>query len=213
MTFKNNSLFLILSCLMFFSNVHADSVKPIIEGNPEAKISVIMYDKLFECGGTEATFFQDSCDFFIQNIYPQIKNEFIDPGIISFEIRPHMLFDPSDLHVARITHCSNDGKSDIYHLLRKYGNEWRDSYRVLREMDRKLKGILSNLLSNQQYDSCSYDKKLSNHIENSFKEGSEKYILDINPTIIINGEKFSNDNHFWYGYNFDEIKNKINSLR
>ena len=68
--FKNmkNILFkiLVLLCLSTFCN--ASEIKKISEGNIDAKIKIIVYESL-TCS---------HCADFHKNVYPELKNEFID---------------------------------------------------------------------------------------------------------------------------------------
>ena len=52
-------------------------INPIYEGNPDAKIELIIYESL-TCG---------HCADFHKNVYPDLKKNFIDKGLANIEFR------------------------------------------------------------------------------------------------------------------------------
>ena len=105
------SILLILICLIPQSS--SAEVKPIVEGNIEAKIKIIVYESL-TCS---------HCANFHKNVYPSLKKDFIDSGKIYIEFRNFPL-DLAAFNASKVAHCKNDGKPDLLHLLYKNQNEW-----------------------------------------------------------------------------------------
>ena len=66
---------LVLLCLSTFCN--ASEIKKISEGNIDAKIKIIVYESS-TCS---------HCADFHKNVYPELKNEFIDTGLVLIEFR------------------------------------------------------------------------------------------------------------------------------
>ena len=54
---------------------YAETIKPIIDGNNNAKIKLVVYESL-TCS---------YCANFHKNVYPELRKNFIDEGIISIE--------------------------------------------------------------------------------------------------------------------------------
>ena len=107
-------IFIILIFLSnFFPTNSSENVKKIIEGNQNASIKLIVYESL-TCG---------SCAYFHKNIYPQLKENFIDSNKISLEFRNFPL-DMAALNASIISHCRNDGSSEILHFLFKEQVKW-----------------------------------------------------------------------------------------
>ena len=52
---------------------YAETIKPIIDGNSNAKIKLVVYESL-TCS---------YCANFHKNVYPELKKNFVDKGIIS----------------------------------------------------------------------------------------------------------------------------------
>ena len=82
------------------------NLKAIFEGSHEAKIHLIVYESL-TCS---------HCANFHKNVYPDLKKNFIDKGLVKIEFRNFPL-DMAALNASKIAHCKNDGKSDILHIL------------------------------------------------------------------------------------------------
>ena len=101
--------------IIFFttSAISEDEIKRIYEGSPDAKIQLIVYESL-TCS---------HCADFHNNVYPKLKENFIDQGHVKIEFRNFPL-DMAALNASKIAHCKNDGKSDILHFLFKKQKEW-----------------------------------------------------------------------------------------
>ena len=54
---------------------YAETINPIIDGNSNAKIKLVVYESL-TCS---------YCANFHKNVYPELKKNFIDEGFISIE--------------------------------------------------------------------------------------------------------------------------------
>ena len=77
---KKIALLLFIIIIGFSANVYADSsekIKRISEGKEDAKITIITYESL-TCG---------HCADFHNNVYPDLKKEFIDTGLVKIEFR------------------------------------------------------------------------------------------------------------------------------
>ena len=99
--------------LFFTSSVFSENkINLIYEGNPNAKVKLIIYESL-TCG---------HCADFHKNVYPDLKKNFIDKGLIKVEFRSFPL-DMAALNASKIAHCRNDGDSKILHFLFKKQNE------------------------------------------------------------------------------------------
>ena len=68
----------------------------ISEGNKDAKIEIIVYESL-TCG---------HCASFHTDVYPGLKEEFIDTGLAKIEFR-HFPLDYAALQAAKLSQCQN----------------------------------------------------------------------------------------------------------
>ena len=107
---------ILLKALFIFiisiSNLFGE-IKPIIDGNRDAKISLIIFESL-TCS---------HCASFHKNIYPKLKEDFLDKGHASIEFRSFPL-DMAAFNASKIAHCKNDGNSKILHYLYENQSNW-----------------------------------------------------------------------------------------
>ena len=101
-------LVLILSIIFFYiGSVQGEiKIKSLSKGNVDAKVSLIVYESL-TCG---------HCAAFHKKVYPKLKKDFIDAGLVKIEFRSFPL-DLAALNASKIAHCKNDGNSDLLHYL------------------------------------------------------------------------------------------------
>ena len=100
-------LFIIFSC--FSTNLFAEdsqSIKRISVGEKNAKITIIAYESL-TCG---------HCADFHKNVYPGLKKDFIEKGLVRIEFR-HFPLDIAAFNASKIGQCRNDGNADVLNIL------------------------------------------------------------------------------------------------
>ncbi len=171
---------LAIFCIIFFStSVFSDTkINPIYEGNLDAKIQLIIYESL-TCS---------HCADFHNEVYPELKKDFINKGFVKIEFRSFPL-DLAALNASKIAHCRNDGKSDILHFLFKNQKKWAKGS-TIDEINLKLKKILDNEKFRIDIDKCINNKKIEDHILEDRIEAVKKFKLNATPTLIINNKKF-----------------------
>ena len=169
--------------IIFFSNsAFADAkINPIYEGNSDAKIQLIIYESL-TCG---------HCADFHNNVYPDLKENFINTGLVKIEFRNFPL-DLAALNASKIAHCKNDGDSKILHFLFKNQNEWIGGASTIKEINKNLKKYVKESMTfyNIQWENCINDKEIEDHILEDRIEAVKKFKLNATPTLIINNKKF-----------------------
>ena len=99
--------------LNLFAQQIVNSIKRISEGEKRAKITIIAYESL-TCS---------HCADFHKNVYPELKKDFIDKGLVKIEFR-HFPLDIAAFNASKIGQCNNDGKSDIMHILYSGQKKW-----------------------------------------------------------------------------------------
>ena len=188
-----NLLFLII--FFICSNSIADNkIIPIIEGNANAKVKILVYESL-TCS---------HCANFHKDVYPQLKEEFLDKGLASIEFRNFPL-DIAALNASKLAHCKNDGKSKILHFLYLKQTEWIEG-NTIEELNSNLKEIIKDQNFGLDYEKCIADKKVEDHILEDRIEGAKKFEINATPTIIINDKKFEKT------LNFKNLKKAIEKL-
>ena len=192
-------IFLALNILVLsFSNQliadTSNSIKRIYEGNKDAKITIITYESL-TCG---------HCADFHKDIYPQLKKEFIDTGLVKIEFR-HFPLDMAALNASKIAQCNNNGKSDLLHFLFSNQKKW-----VIGETVENANENLKKLLKDENilidFEECTNNKNIEDYVLNDRIEGVKKFKINATPTIIINNKKFEKS------LNYKNLKKTIEKL-
>jgi protein-disulfide isomerase len=174
-----STLFIIF--LIFFSKAFAaenEIVKRITEGEESAKITIIAYESL-TCG---------HCANFHKDIYPELKKEFIDKGLVKIEFR-HFPLDLTAFNASKIAQCNNDGNSNILNTLFSGQKKWARG-KTPEETKGYLKKFLEDENINVDFEKCLNDKATEDYILNDRIEGVKEFEVNATPTIIINDKKF-----------------------
>ena len=165
--------------IFFATSAFSDTkINPIYEGNPDAKIQLIVYESL-TCS---------HCADFHKNVYPDLKENFIDKGLAKIEFRSFPL-DIASLNASKIAHCKNDGKSDILHFLFENQKLWAKGNEI-EEVNYNLKKVFDTEKYGINIDKCINNKKVEDHILEDRIEAVKKFKLNATPTLIINNKKF-----------------------
>ena len=176
-------IFLVLTILFlsFSTKTIADtsnSIQQIYEGNEDAKVTIITYESL-TCG---------HCADFHKNVYPKLKKEFIDTGLVKIEFR-HFPLDMAAFNASKIAQCSNNGKSDLLHFLFLNQKKW-----VIGETVEAINENLKKFLKDENividFEKCTNNKNIEDYVLNDRIEGAKKFKVNATPTIIINNKKF-----------------------
>ena len=192
-------IFLALAVLVltFSTQIIADtsnSIQRIYEGNKDAKVTIITYESL-TCG---------HCADFHKNVYPQLKKEFIDAGLVKIEFR-HFPLDMAALNASKIAQCNNDGKSDLLHFLFSNQKKWAIGETV-ETANENLKKLLKDENIVIDFEKCTNNKKIEDYVLNDRIEGVKKFKVNATPTIIINNKKFDKS------LNYKNLKKLIEKL-
>ena len=181
----------------FTSNVLAENnqlIKRISEGEESAKITIITYESL-TCG---------HCADFHKNVYPSIKKDFIDKGLVKIEFR-HFPLDIAAFNASKIGQCNNDGKSEVLHTLFLGQKKWAQG-KSPEEATSYLKKFLKDEGVKVDFEKCLNDKAIEDFVLNDRIEGVKKFKVNATPTIIINGKKFEK------ALNYKNIKKYLEKL-
>jgi len=159
-------------------------VKTISDGNVDAKIKIIVFESL-TCS---------HCANFHKNVYPGLKEEFIDKGLVYIEFKNFPL-DMAAMNASKIAHCRNDGNSEILHYLFDNQEQWVKG-KTIEELNKNIKILIEKSDFNLDVDVCLSNKEAEDHILEDRIEGAKKFKIDATPTLIINGEKFDNPSNY-----------------
>ena len=174
-----------LFVVLYFLPVNLKAeIKSISEGNVDAKIKIIVFESL-TCS---------HCANFHKNVYPGLKENFIDKGHVYIEFRNFPL-DMAAMNASKIAHCVNDGNSEILHYLFDNQSQWVRG-KTIEELNQNIKKFIEKSDFKLDVDKCLNNKEAEDHILEDRIEGAKKFKVDATPTLIINGEKFDNPTNY-----------------
>ena len=190
---KKILLFLIIF-LSTISNIYAEDIKRIMEGNKDAKITIITYESL-TCS---------HCADFHKNVYPELKKEYIDTDLVKIEFR-HFPLDIQAFNASKVSQCRNDGQSKILHSLFANQQKWVKGS-TIEKANENLQKFLDYEGFNIDLEKCTNNKEIEDFVLNDRIDGVKKFKINATPTVIINNEKFEKP------LNFKNLKKALEKL-
>ena len=187
------TILLILIILGLSIKVNAE-INRIVSGQDDAKITIIAYESL-TCS---------HCADFHNNIYPLLKKEFIDTGLVKIEFR-HFPLDIVALNASKISQCKQDQSLEIMMSLYSDQQAWIKG-KTIEEAKENLKKYVENKYFNLDFEKCISDKKIEDFVLSDRIEGTKKFEINSTPTIIINGKKFEKT------LNYKNLKKSLEKL-
>ena len=187
--------FLLLFILIFGSaaDIYAEPNR-IFSGNKDAKIIIIAYESL-TC---------NHCANFHKNVYPQLKKEYIDKGLVKIEFRNFPL-DIAAFNASKIAQCKQDQSLEILASLYLNQQAWVKGSSET-EINNNLEKYLKKKGFNINFEECINNKEIEDFILNDRIEGVKKFKVNATPTIIINNKKFDKT------LNYENLKKNIEKL-
>ncbi len=156
--------------------------KILSEGRSDAKVTVKVFSSL-TC---------PACANFHSKIYYQLKEDFIDKGMIRFEHHPFPL-DLAALNAEVILRCNLDNNKKFELLGKIY--ERQRSWAVgsdINKINELIKKIANEVdLKNEEMNKCLKNDKYQDEILSKRIEAQKKYKIEAAPSIFINDKKYS----------------------
>ncbi len=187
------TILLILIILGLSIEVNAE-INRIVSGKDDAKITIVAYESM-TCS---------HCADFHNNIYPLLKKEFIDTGLVKIEFR-HFPLDIVALNASKISQCKQDQSLEIMMSLYSDQQAWIKG-KTIEEANENLKKFVKNKNFTLDFEKCISDKKIEDFVLSDRIEGTKKFEINSTPTIIINGKKFEKT------LNYKNLKKSLEKL-
>ena len=188
------TIFLLLILFTTVLNVQAEEIKRITVGNKDAKITIIAFESL-TCS---------HCANFHKDVYPQLKKDFIDTGLVKIEFR-HFPLDIAAFNAAKVAQCKNDQGLEILESLYLNQQEWVKGSKI-EDINNNLKKYLGNAGFKIDFEKCINNKQIEDFVLNDRIEGTKNFKVNATPTIIINNKKFEKS------LNYKNLKKSLEKL-
>ena len=187
-------LFLFLILIFGLSTIASAEIKRIVSGNQNAKITIIAYESL-TCS---------HCANFHKDVYPSLKKDFIDKGLVKIEFR-HFPLDIAALNASKISLCKQDQSLEILEKLYSNQQAWIKG-KEIEDVNNNLKEFLKNAGFDIDFEKCINNKEIEDYVLNDRIEGTKNFKVNSTPTIIINNEKFEKS------LNYKNLKKTLEKL-
>ena len=170
----------ILFLFFIFFSIEAKS-KEVGIGDVNSKVTIKVFSSL-TC---------PACANFHSKIFYQIKEEFIDKGLVRFEHHPFPL-DLAALNAEIIVRCHVDNIKKFELLGKIYEKQklWAVGSDINKINDSIKKIGLESNLNNKDMDDCLKDENKQDEILNQRIDAQKKYEIGSTPTILINEKKY-----------------------
>ena len=179
--------------LVYSNNVFAE-INRIMSGNKNAKITIIAYESL-TCS---------HCADFHNDVYPQLKKDYIDTGLAKIEFR-HFPLDVAAFNASKISQCKQDQGLNILESLYSDQQAWVKGNSI-EEINKNLKKFINQKGFDIDFDKCINNKEIEDFVLNDRIEGAKNFEINATPTIIINDKKFDKS------LNYNNIKKFLEKL-
>ena len=189
-----NKLFLFLILIFGLSTSANAEIKRIVSGNQNAKITIIAYESL-TCS---------HCANFHKDVYPSLKKDFIDTGLVKIEFR-HFPLDIAALNASKISLCKQDQSLEILEKLYSNQQAWIKG-KEIEEVNNNLKEFLKKAGFDIDFEKCINNKEIEDYVLNDRIEGTKNFKVNSTPTIIINNKKFEKS------LNYKNLKKTLEKL-
>ena len=179
----------------------SEEIKPIaemVQGDEDAPIEMIEY----------ASFTCPHCATFHADVYPKLKINYIDKGLIKFIYR-EVYFDKYGMWASMIARCAGPdkffGMTDQIYRKQSVWARAESDVAIVTEL-RKI-GLLAGL-DETQLGQCLQDGVKLRALVEWYSENAKRDEIKSTPTLVINGEKHSNQSYEKLTKILDEILEK-----
>jgi len=162
--------------------VDESRVVEMVQGDPDALVEVIEY----------ASYTCPHCATFHANQYEQLKENYIDTGLVRFVYR-EVYFDRPGLWASMVARCGGEERFfGITGLLYERQDVWarRSSGEEIVADLRQIGRVAG--LEDDQLEACLSDGGMAQSLVGWFQANAEEHDIDSTPSFVINGEKHSN---------------------
>ncbi len=161
---------------------HSEPRPDLFIGDADAPIEVIEY----------ASYTCPHCANFHRDVYPQLKENFIDTGKVKFVFR-EVYFDKFGLWAGMLARCNGDERYfGLVDMLMKRQDEWARGGNDGEIISNMFRLGRQTGMTDDQMNTCVRDNDLAQALVADFQLKAGQDQVSATPTFIVNGEKMSN---------------------
>ncbi|SHI79791.1 DsbA family protein [Wenxinia saemankumensis] len=165
------------------AEVDTSSIVDMVQGSEDAPVEMIEY----------ASFTCPHCADFSENQYQQLKTDYIDTGLVRFTMR-EVYFDRFGLWASMVARCGGEMRffgiaEELYASQRDWIAGGQDPAAIAENL--RTIGVQSGL-DGEAVDACLSDGDQAATLVAWFQENAAADEVNSTPTLIIDGEKYSN---------------------
>lgn len=177
------------------AETEAPVVTEMVLGSSDAKVEIIEY----------ASFTCPHCASFHEQVFGQLKTNYIDTGKVRF-VNREVYFDRFGLWAGMVARCGGD--TDRYFglvdMIFEKQREWIGDGQA-GTISRNLRTIGKTAgLTDEMLDQCLNDQAMAEALIANFQENMNRDEIQGTPTFLINGEKYSNMSYAEFSRVIDE---------
>ena len=187
---------ILITFILFFGLMSGAvaEIKRITSGSENAKVTIIAYESL-TCS---------HCADFHKDVYPKLKKDYIDTGLVKIEFR-HFPLDIAALNASKISQCKADQSLKVLESLYTNQQAWVKGS-TIEEVNDNLRKFLTKEGFKIDFNECINNKEVEDFVLNDRVEGTKNFKVNATPTIIINNEKFEKS------LNYKNLKKTLEKL-
>lgn len=165
------------------SDVDSSEIADLVLGDPDAPIELIEY----------ASYTCPHCANFHGAVFEPLKKDYIDTGKVRFVYR-EVYFDKFGLWASMVARCSGEMRYfGVQKMLYDEQKDWIAGGKDTMEIVENLRKIGKRAgLTDENLDSCLNDGEMAEKLYTKFTKEVEEYKIDATPSLVIDGEKYSN---------------------
>ncbi|MEE4119764.1 MAG: DsbA family protein [Paracoccaceae bacterium] len=175
------------------AEIDTSSIAEMALGPEDAAVTVIEY----------ASFTCPHCATFHAQVFPQLKENYVDTGQVRF-VHREVYFDRYGLWAGMVARCGGEERYfGIADLIYERQREWTQGEPT--EVVDKLRRIGKTAgLTDEQLDACLSDGQKAQTLVAWYQQNAEADRIEATPSFVIDGEKFSNMSYADFSEILDE---------
>ena len=180
---------------LFAENNDSNDYEDMVKGFSESEVTIVEY----------ASFTCPHCATFHEEVFPKLKNQYIDTGKVKFIYR-EVYFDAPGLWAGLLARCVSPKKYfGVVDLLYKKQSKWASGSTEKEILDELFSIGRQVGMQDEQINQCMQNKEKSLKMIDAYLANSKMDKITSTPSLVINGELFKNSS-------FEDLKVELDKI-